>query len=122
MIIDNGPVAIYRQIIDYFQLELASGRIKPGEKIDSIRNLALQFKVNPNTVQKALKELERDGLMDTDRTNGKYATQDVEKIKNLKSSIAIEAVDQFIVSAKGLGLEKKTILELIEKEWETEHE
>ncbi|UPU38634.1 GntR family transcriptional regulator [Erysipelothrix sp. Poltava] len=56
MSLKNSSVAIYRQIIEYFELEIASGRLKAGDRIESIRALALFFKVNPNTVQKALNE------------------------------------------------------------------
>ncbi len=113
----SGSVAIYRQLIEHFELEIASGRIPKGARIDSIRDLALEFKVNPNTVQKALAELERDGLIITDRTNGKFVVEDSELITNLAHQLATSIVDTFIEQTQILGMSKTEAIALIEKEW-----
>lgn len=109
--------AIYRQITDYFCYEIASGRISPGERIDSIRNLALTFKVNPNTIQKALQELERDGLVQTDSTNGKFITTSIERVDALRLELLTRVSTDFIEKAKGLNLSQQEIIEEIKRKW-----
>lgn len=116
----TGSVAIYRQLIEHFELEIASGRLAKGARIDSIRDLALQFKVNPNTVQKALSELERDGLINTDRTNGKFVVEDEALISELSDRLASNMVTNFIDNAHTLGFSKEKAITLIEKEWSVE--
>ena len=65
---------IYLQLMEMIKIQIISGKIKPGEKLPSVRDYAHEVKVNPNTVQKALTELERENLIYTERTNGKYVT------------------------------------------------
>lgn len=67
---------IYIQLVEMLKIEIISGRIKSGEKLPSVRDFAMKAKVNPNTMQKALSELERENLIYTERTNGKYVTDD----------------------------------------------
>ncbi|HEY4537978.1 MAG TPA: GntR family transcriptional regulator [Erysipelothrix sp.] len=114
----ESSVAVYRQIMEYFEFEIASGRLSAGDRIDSIRALALFFKVNPNTVQKALAELERDQLIFTDRTNGKFVTEEVKIIENLREKLAKELITEVVIQAKMLGLSKERTLTLIEDNWE----
>ncbi|QIK69378.1 GntR family transcriptional regulator [Erysipelothrix sp. HDW6C] len=118
MSLGKSSIAIYRQIIDYFRYEIASGRVKPGDRIDSIRNLALEFKVNPNTVQKALNELEREGLVATDRTNGKFVTDDMERIAALRGDLCHEISVDFVNKVKDLNMEVTEIMVHIQSVWE----
>lgn len=118
MSLKNSSVAIYRQIIEYFELEIASGRLNAGDRIESIRALALFFKVNPNTVQKALNELERDGLIETDRTNGKFVTDKQEIIKKLRSELGRRYSVVFVEKTKTLGLDLEETISLLKNEWE----
>lgn len=118
MSLKNSSVAIYRQIIEYFELEIASGRLSAGDRIESIRALALFFKVNPNTVQKALNELERDGLIETDRTNGKFVTDKKDIIKKLRSELGRRYSVVFVEKTKTLGLDLEETLSLLKHEWE----
>lgn len=67
---------------------MLAGRIEPGEKLPSVRDFALKFKINPNTAQKALNELEEVGLIITERTNGKYATKNTELIEDIRNEYA----------------------------------
>lgn len=122
MKITTGTIPIYRQIIDYFELEIASGRLKSGEKIDSIRSLAVQFKVNPNTVQKSLLELERSGYIYTDRTNGKFVTDDEKVIKKLNRSIIKTLSKDFVDGVRLLGFDYETVIEHLKDIWEEENE
>ena len=73
---------IYIQLVELIRIEIVSGKFKKGERIPSVRELALMMKVNPNTMQKALNELENQKLIYTERTNGKFVTEDEELIEN----------------------------------------
>ena len=74
---------IYLQILEDFKLKISSGQWEASEKIDSVRNLAKDYEVNPNTVQRALAELEREGLCKSQRTSGRFVTDDLDLIKSL---------------------------------------
>lgn len=120
MAIKNSSVAIYRQIVEYFEYEIASGRLKPNDRIDSIRSLAMYFKVNPNTVQKALNELERSGYIFTDRTNGKFVVDDAEMIKKLRHTLGNSMVCEFVENSKLMGLEFEDIVSMLGEAWKHE--
>lgn len=122
MSLKNGSIAIYRQIIEYFEYEIASGRLSEGSRIDSIRDLALHFKVNPNTIQKALSELERDGLIYTDRTNGKFVVDDVDRLKDLRHEIGRRMGMSFVEKSKALELTLEETLGLVENIWRQNNE
>ena len=79
----NG-IPIYSQIIDEMTMRIASGAYAPGDKLLSVRDMATEAGVNPNTMQRALSELERLGLVHTERTSGRFVTQDEELIMKLK--------------------------------------
>ena len=113
----TGTSAIYLQIQRHFEAEIASGRLQPGSKIDSIRSLAVTFQVNPNTIQKSLQELERDGLIYTDRTNGKFVTDDVVLIKSLNKKLVKELLSSFMNEAKKLDISIEEIQEVLNEMW-----
>ncbi len=102
---DNN-IPIYIQLLDYMKIYLISGVFKSGEKLPSVREFATTFKVNPNTMQKALAELESMDLIYTERTNGKYVTQDKELIDKLKDEYAITLAKSYISGMKRIGLGK----------------
>ncbi len=118
MLEKQSSVAVYRQIINFFEHEIASGRLAAGQRIESIRSLAVLFKVNPNTVQKALNELERDELIFTDRTNGKFITEDQNLIKNLREKLGHNMAKTVSLQAQVLGLSFNETIKLIEDVWE----
>ena len=95
---------IYVQLVEKLTLEIISGRLKAGERIPSVRELALTAKVNPNTMQKALIELEAEGLVYTERTNGKFVTENKELIKKLKKKLAEEKVNNYLNDMKNIGI------------------
>ena len=68
---------------NHLKLYIASGKLKPNEKLPSVRELAMKIKINPNTVQKSLEKLEQEGLIHTERTNGKYVTKNIKLIKKI---------------------------------------
>ena len=94
---------IYIQLLDKLQFLIVSGNIKIGERMPSVRDLALEYKVNPNTVQKALQELENLNLIYTERTSGKFVTSDKKLIEKYKIKFALEKVDNYFKSMNELG-------------------
>jgi len=107
---------IFMQIIEIIQLEIISGKYRPGDKLPSVRDLASEAAVNPNTMQKALSELERSGLVVTMRTSGRVVTEDMEMIKQIRKQLAAEQAAEFVKQMKELGFQKADILALIEQE------
>jgi DNA-binding transcriptional regulator YhcF (GntR family) len=95
---------IYIQLVEMIRIDIVSGKFQKGQKIPSVRELALIMKVNPNTMQKALAELENEKLIYTERTNGKYVTEDEELIENVKKELAQEKVNNYLNSMKNIGI------------------
>lgn len=95
---------IYIQLVELLRKEIVSGKLKAGERIPSVRELALAARVNPNTMQKALAELENQKLVYTERTNGKFVTNDTELIEKLKKELAKEKVNIFLDDMKNIGI------------------
>lgn len=108
---DTRP--IYSQLIEQLQLAIVAGEFSPGDKLPSVRDMAQAASVNPNTMQKALAELERSGLVFAQRTSGRYITEDDSMIKQVKVDIAKEQAFQFLEKMQSLGFTKKEILELL---------
>lgn len=107
---------IYTQLSDYIKLGIISGKYLPGDKLPSVRDLAEEASVNPNTMQKALVELERLGMVYTQRTSGRFITEDEEMIKKLKQSIAKQQITEFFEAMKKLGFSMEETIQLVEKE------
>lgn len=105
---------IYTQIIEQIELSVVSGQWKPGERLPSVRDLAADASVNPNTMQRALAELERDGLLFTVRTNGRFITEDEEMIRKLKDSLAIIEIQNFFEKMSAFGLDRKQTIAMLE--------
>ena len=95
---------IYIQLVEMLRKEIVSGKLKTGERLPSVRELALTAKVNPNTMQKALVELENEGLVYTERTNGKFVTQDNKLIEKIKKELAKEKVNNYLNDTKNIGI------------------
>lgn len=104
---------VYIQLIEQIQAGIISGQFKPGDKLPSVRDLAAEATVNPNTMQKALAELERTGLIYTNRTSGRYITSDETMIKKLKMTSAKDLVFEFIEKMKQLGIEPDETVTLV---------
>lgn len=118
MKIKNNSVPIYRQIVEHFEYEIASGALQSGAKISSIRELALDFQVNPNTIVRALSELENNNLIYTDRTNGKYVVDDKERLLTLKEDIVSEDTLTYISKTKSLNMDLNETVTIVKKLWE----
>ena len=111
----KSGVPIYQQMIRVLRTQIASGRYPPGSRVPAVRDLALEAGVNPNTMQRALAELERDGLLETVRTTGKFVTQDEELISRIRSELAAESIRALIGNLKSLGLTEDQILAEVER-------
>ena len=98
---ENMP--IYVQIMNSVKESIAAGEISPSERIPSVRELAQDFEVNPNTMQRALNELEREGLLVSERTAGRFVTDDKELIEELKNEMAARTADRFRKEMGALG-------------------
>lgn len=112
----NSDRPIYAQIVERIQMQIVSGIYKPGEKIPSVRELAAEAGVNPNTMQKALSELERSGLVTAIRTSGRVVTENKEMIMETRNNIAKTQIQEFLQRMMELGFEKEDILTLLKKE------
>ena len=104
---------IYAQLLERIQLQIVSGTYGPGDKLPSVRELAAEASVNPNTMQKAFAELERSGLIVTKRTSGRFVTEDKDMITQIRTQLAKEEALSLIEKMKELGFEKNDILALL---------
>ena len=109
---DNN-IPIYIQLVEQLKIYIISGKIKPGEKLLSVRELALKSKVNPNTMQKALYELECLKLIYTERTNGKYVTTDKKLIDKYKKEYADSLSKNFFIQMESIGYSKDDVIEYL---------
>ena len=106
---------IYAQLVERIQREIVSGQYRPGEKLPSVRDLAAVAAVNPNTMQKAYAELERSGLIVTQRTSGRTVTEDTELIRNTREQLAVGHVRNFMNNMQELGYQKEEIKDFFDK-------
>ena len=111
----NNEIPIYLQLFQKLALDIVTGKYLSGEKIPSVRELSNMYKVNPNTVQKALSELEEVKLIYTERTNGKFVTENKKVIEDYLESLAKEKTIIYINDMKDLGYSLKEIMEMIER-------
>ena len=106
---------IYTQLLEQIRILIISGRYPAGSKLPSVRDLAAESSVNPNTMQRALAELERSGLIYSQRTSGRFVTEDEELVKKMKESIGQEKILTFFHEMEQLGYGVEEIIELIQK-------
>ena len=104
---------IYIQLQERLKLSIVSGLHPPGDKLPAVRDLALEAAVNPNTVQRALAELEREGLVHSQRTSGRFVTEDTAVIEKMKNALAMELVDAFLEKMAAIGYGAKETAALI---------
>ena len=95
---------IFRQIIDRIMLSIATGELPPGGKVAPVREMALEHKVNPNTMQKSLAKLEEMGYLYTERTTGRYVTQDQSKIQGLKTMLPAQITAKYVADMEECGI------------------
>lgn len=107
---------IFLQIAEIIKADIVSGKIEVGQKLKSVREFAAEFSANPNTVQKALAELEDMGLIYTDRTNGKFVADDRLTILKGKQKVINQKIEDFFKEMQSLGLSKSDIVQMVEIE------
>ncbi len=105
--------AIYLQLTEKIIVRIITGVYKAGDKLPSVRDLAEEAGVNPNTMQKALSDLEGKGLVFSQRTSGRFITEDENLIKGVMEALALAEVKEFLEKMEKLGFKGEEILELI---------
>ena len=112
----SNDAPIYTQLILQIKVCIVSGILAPGERLPSVRDLATEAGVNPNTMQRALTELERDGLVYSQRTTGRFVTEDRTMIETAKRGLAERRIQAFVAAMYQLGYQKEEILALLQQE------
>ena len=110
----NDERPIYLQLMEQIQLRIVSGVYKVGGKLPSVREMASDASVNPNTMQKVLTELERTGLVYSQRTTGRFITEDSTMIKDIRNGLAKEQIEKFLYNMEKIGYTKQETIELVE--------
>ncbi len=108
----NEDTPIYLQIIEQIKTQIAIGKLKPGDKMPAVRDLAIEAGVNPNTMQKALSELEREGLLYTQRTSGRFVSDSKEKTMMLQDTLKTQHMKTFTENMGTLGYTAKQAADL----------
>lgn len=104
---------IYQQLMEQITEQIVSGHMGAGSKVPPVRELAAEAGVNPNTMQRALADLEREGLLYTNRTSGRYVTEDKEMIKAMRDQIAQDRISEFLAGMNQLGFSAAEIAALL---------
>lgn len=115
MSVFNNKTPIYIQIMDSIKKQILSGQLAAGQKMASVRDLAMEMGVNPNTAQKALSQLETESLIITNRTSGRTVTEDTKLIKSMRDDFARGEVLDFLTKMTSIGYTDPEILIYIEK-------
>ena len=120
----SSDAPIYAQLIEQIKVGIVAGAFPPGERLPSVRDLATDAGVNPNTMQRAMTELERDGLVYSQRTAGRFVTEDQKMIEQAKRSLADRHIKTFLEAMDRLGFCREEVLALLRQETgkETEHD
>jgi DNA-binding transcriptional regulator YhcF (GntR family) len=118
----SNDAPIYTQLIQQIKVGIVAGVFPPGERLPSVRDLATEAGVNPNTMQRALAELERDGLVYSQRTAGRFVTEDKTMIQQAKRSLAERHIQVFLEAMSHLGFQREEILALLDQEMKEEGE
>lgn len=116
----NPNLPIYLQVMDEIKKEIVTKVYLPQQKIPSVRELALKYDVNPNTIQKALSELEREELLRSERAVGRFVTDRLEVIEQLRISLSTDAVKEYITKMETLGFSREEMVKVI-KEYEEDN-
>ena len=112
---DNMP--IYMQIMNRIRDAIASGELAAGDKVPSVREFASEFEVNPNTMQRALMELEREGILVSERAIGRFVTDDRSRIDAMRREAGSWAADAFIRQMADLGFSEEEMLDFFRERY-----
>ena len=99
----SNDAPIYAQLIGQIRAGIVSGAFSPGERLPSVRDLAMEAGVNPNTMQRALAQLEAEGLVRTERTTGRFVTEDTALLENLRDEMARAVTAEYLEKMRGIG-------------------
>lgn len=116
----SNEMPIYSQLVEQIKIGIVSGMFPPGERLPSVRDLATEAGVNPNTMQRAMTELERDGLVYSQRTAGRFVTEDQAVIRAAKRDLAQRHIHVFLAAMLRLGYKREEIISLLEQEYQEE--
>ncbi len=112
----RNDLPIYSQLVEKIKLGIVSGALPPGARLASVRDMAMEAGVNPNTMQRALQELEREGLVYSQRTAGRFVTEDVKVIEDMKKTLAKGQLESFLQAMKELGYDREGIIALLKED------
>lgn len=110
----DSSMPIYTQLVYKIELAIVSGEFVRGQRLSAVRDMAAEAGVNPNTMQRAFQELERQGLVYTQRSSGRYVTEDMTVIENTKQALALENIKSFMDSMRRIGYSREEIIRLLE--------
>ncbi len=111
----NTATPIYLQVMDAIKRDIVTGRIKPGEKLKSVRSLAVEYTINPNTVSRVYQELENEQVCFTRRGMGTFVTEDTGRIAQMKDDMARNLVHDFLDGAAQLGFDRNEAAQLLKR-------
>ena len=118
----RSDAPVYSQLVEHIKLAIMSGEFPLGSRLPSVRELAAEAGVNPNTMQRAFAELEREGLVLTQRTAGRTVTEDASRIETVKRRLASAAIQTFWVSMRLLGFDQSEALKMLSESGKKERE
>ena len=110
--------SIYGQLVEVILRRIVTGVYPAGSKLESVRDLAQEAGVNPNTMQRALQELENTGIINTQRTSGKYVTEDKDMIDGIKERLAEDLIQKLLQDMKDLGFDRSDVEKMLKKDSE----
>jgi DNA-binding transcriptional regulator YhcF (GntR family) len=113
----NNRDPVYLQVIRHFKEEIANGELVPGDEIPSRRELANMLKINPNTAQRAYKEMEEQGLIHTEKNHPSKITTDIKILGMVREELLVEAVDTFVASVRSINVPVDELLNLIKTKY-----
>lgn len=116
----NNRDPVYIQVIRYFKEQIATGMFEPGQEIPSRREIANRIKINPNTAQRAYKEMEEQGLIYTERNLPSRITKDEQILGAVREELIVEAVDSFIRSIRSINVPVDEVLDLVKEQYTKE--
>ncbi|WP_276915271.1 GntR family transcriptional regulator [Aneurinibacillus aneurinilyticus] len=111
----NASQPIYQQLVARLCRQIVRGELKPGEKLPSVREMAVQAGVNPNTVQRVYSEMERMGIVEARRGQGSFVTENTEELERLRVQLKVECIGEFVKDMKEMGFSSAEIIEGIKK-------
>lgn len=109
----KSGIPIYLQIISLLKMKIAAGELPPGSQVQPVRELAMEAGVNPNTMQRALTQLEQEGLLYTQRTSGRFVTEDKQVLKEMRKSLSEQYIKDLYESLGKIGMSREEIIEAV---------